>query len=217
MNHFGIKFGYPVAKINTMKKVILFLFAIFMTTGLSAQTETLFGSGFRVGGFGGPMMNFATLNGDFAFYSGGGGGAIFDGRFFIGGFGMGLSTDHVFDLNQGNNPLDDYYAEIGMGGLWLGYIHKPTKLVHLNFSLPLGGGGLGFSSVDNSGQDANISDGFFMLNPTIGAELNVVSFMKVSLNAGYMIFTGINNSVLSASQLNSPNVMLALKFGFFAE
>jgi len=195
-----------------MKKTILTLLVFFAALQLNAQTETLVGSNTKIGGFGGPLLQFASLNGEFAFYSGGGGAAIFDGRFYLGGFGMGLNTDHVYSYQD-----LPHYADIGFGGLWLGYIHKANKLVHLNFSLPVGGGGIEFSPINDDLDDPDYVDGFYMLNPSIGAELNVTSFMKISLNAGYMFFAGVDNDVLPASHLNSPSMMFALKFGYFAE
>lgn len=195
-----------------MKKFIFSLAICAVSFQSNAQTETLFDGDYSIGGFGGPMMQFASLNGDFAFYSGGGGAAILNGNFYLGGFGMGLSSDHQY-LYQ----AESHYAEIGFGGLWLGYIHKPNKLVHLNFSLPIGGGGIDLFPVNDRLSAPNFNDSFLMINPSIGAELNVASFMKIALNGGYMYFAGVNNDIIPAGHLNSPSVMLALKFGYFAE
>lgn len=195
-----------------MKKFIFLLATFSMAFQSQAQTETLFDGDHKIGGFGGPMMQFASLNGDFAFYSGGGGAAILNGNFYLGGFGMGLSSDHQYTY------LDQpHYADIGFGGLWLGYIHKPNKLIHLNFSLPIGGGGISLFPVNDRFDEPNFDDSFLMINPSIGAELNVASFMKIALNGGYMYFAGVNNDIIPAGHLNSPSVMLSFKFGYFAE
>ena len=115
------------------------------------------------------------------------------------------------------NGLDiPHYTDFGFGGLWLGYIHKPNKLVHLNFSLPLGGGGISFDRISD-GEDADIDDAVFVLNPNFGVEVNIASWMKINANAGYMLVTGANNQYMGGQSFNSPSLLLGLKFGYFAE
>lgn len=194
-----------------MKKITLLVIAFALTLNLNAQTETLFGGVRKIGGFGGPMIQMAAIDGDFALYNGGGGAAIINGKFFVGGFGMSVSNQHLFDYQNVSHELD-----LGYGGLWLGYIYRPTKLVHLNFSLPLGGGGLNLNNVLTN-QDAFADDSFFLINPSIGAELNLTTWMKVALNAGYLLYTGIDNAVVTAEDLNSPSAFITFKFGYFAE
>lgn len=199
-----------------MKKLFLSLAFLFSISAF-AQTETLFSGGHSVGGFGGPIFQFASFDGQFAYYSGGGGGAIIDGKFFVGGYGMSLNSDHVIDLPHNMLAvMVPHHVELGMGGLWLGYIHRPTKLVHLNFSLQAGGGGLAFDRVSD-GEEYGFDDSFFALQPSLGAEINLFSWMKVNVNGGYQIITGLDNPYVSNQMSSTPFAQVGLKFGFFAE
>jgi hypothetical protein len=198
-----------------MKSKVLALLFVLGSLSLKAQTETLIGDGNRFGGFGGPLFQMAQVDNELAFYSGGGGGMIVNGKFFIGGFGMSLQTDHVVDVDVLGFDVP-HYTDFGFGGLWLGYIHKPNKLLHLNFSLPFGGGGIEFDRIAE-GADADIDDAVFVINPSVGVELNIVSWMKLNANLGYMVVAGANNPYMGSTALSSPNLQLGLKFGFFAD
>lgn len=198
-----------------MRKLVLVGLGLILSGSLWAQTETLIGSGNKYGGFGGPLFQFASVNNEFAFYSGGGGGLIINGQFYIGGFGMSLRSDHSVDVPV-NGSLEEHYADFGFGGLWLGYIYKPSKLVHLNFSLPMGGGGIDFDRVGD-GESSPIDDAVFVVNPSFGMEINISSWMKFNANVGYTVLAGANNNYMNSSAFNSPNLQLGLKFGYFAE
>ena len=73
-----------------MKKLTLFIITLLITITSFSQDEdheiqTLFGSGVRISGFGGPFMSFTVINGEFAHMMGGGGGILLD-NFFFGGY-----------------------------------------------------------------------------------------------------------------------------------
>lgn len=58
-------------------------------------TQYLFGNGkTTVNGFGAPIVQFWSKGGDFAVSSGGGGAVLINQTFFIGGYGMGMATEH---------------------------------------------------------------------------------------------------------------------------
>ncbi len=81
----------------------------------------------RISGFGGTMTEFSLVEGEFAVSQGGGGAVIFNQKFFIGGYGMGLATMHR------RNDLPDYgnlILAFGHGGLWSGYLFNSWKLLH---------------------------------------------------------------------------------------
>ena len=67
-----------------------------------------------VSGFGGPLMTFGSIDGQFAHMMGGGGGVILN-DFFFGGFGLGMTTNIPYI----NDEL--YNVDFGYGGLWFGY------------------------------------------------------------------------------------------------
>ena len=128
---------------------------------------------------------------------------------------MGLNTQHRYDIPYLGIP-PEHELDMGYGGLWLGYIYRPTKVVHLNFSLPIGGGSASFDRVGD-GFSADITDAIFVINPNLGMELNLTKWMKFTANAGYMLAMGLDNDYIASDALNSPNLTLGFKFGYFAE
>lgn len=88
--------------------------------------------------------------------------------------------------------------------------------MHLNFSLQAGGGGLAFDRVSD-GEEYDFDDSFFALQPSLGAEINLFSWMKVNVNGGYQIITGLDNPYVSNQMSSTPFAQVGLKFGFFAE
>jgi hypothetical protein len=81
-----------------MKRIIFLLVAITIAVCAFSQEDEEFKSLFgnkpiRVSGFGGPIMNFSAVDGEFAHFMGGGGGAIIN-DFFIGGFRSRLNYFH---------------------------------------------------------------------------------------------------------------------------
>ena len=86
-----------------MKKVLFLIGCFFVITIAHAQHETLFSKARVLGGFGGPLLEFGNIKGDYVTSVGGGGGIIID-NFFIGAYGLG-SLDH---LHYNINSNDDF-------------------------------------------------------------------------------------------------------------
>ncbi len=85
-----------------MRKIAIIFVLVFLLWGLNAQdseVQTLFGSGTRISGFGGPIMSFTSINGEFAHMMGGG-GCVLLGDFFIGGYGEGLTNSIMAGGNR---------------------------------------------------------------------------------------------------------------------
>lgn len=126
------------------------LLSMAISVGAFAQDKPveemryIFGGGeYRVSGFGAAIFEFSAYNGDFAFYSGGGGAVIFNNAFYIGGFGMGLAENQKFETVYNANGTvaeDNLSLSFGYGGLWLGYIFRPNAPVHFGISSKFGGG-----------------------------------------------------------------------------
>ena len=178
----------------------------------SGQTETLFGNARTtpVGGFGGPFYTFTEAFGELANGAGGGGAAIF-GDFFFGGFGVGVDVDRIVIPNE---PFT-VDGDIGMGGLWLGYVPQAGRLVHPYSSLKIGWGSVDMN-VSNS--DVELADdSFFALMPEVGIELNVFRFCKVAVTAGYRGLFGVGDlpGGFDGSDLSSVSGNILLRFGGF--
>lgn len=193
-----------------MKKLVLILFGISLLFGLKAQEETeiqtLFGGEqIIISGFGGPFMNFSTLDGKFAHLMGGGGGILIN-DFFFGGYGIGLTNSIVFQ--ETSNELG-----FGHGGFWLGYNLFSRKLIHPSIHVQLGWGNI--SEKFPSGGPVNKGDNIFVIIPTIELETNITKYFKISAGGNYRFIAFVDDENYSESDFMSPGVFLAFKFGWF--
>lgn len=193
-----------------MKKIIIALM-IASAIPLSAQVETLFGEGeITHGGFGAPVVKFTKVNGQFGLLVGVRGGWVTNHQFVIGGGGYGL-------VNQveGNEIIDGSKRKLilGYGGLELEYIHDYKKLAHFTFYLLLGGGVVYYRNWwDYQGRQ---EDAFFIAEPAVSIETNVMKFFSVALSTSYRLISGVEDRNLSNSDLNGLAFSLIFKFGKF--
>jgi len=139
--------------------------------------------GIRLSGFLSSDFEFSTIGNDFAVGTGGNIGLIFNRTLYLGLYGMGvvfdlpnldfdITIDDIEELDSLNNF--DFKA-LGHGGLLLGYVFQPSKIVHGGASIKLGYGDLAL--FDN---DKNLvtNDFTFIISPQIEAEVNVARWFK---------------------------------------
>lgn len=150
-------------------------------------------------------MSFTTLDKEFAFMMGGGGGIIIN-DFIIGGYGIGLANTLLFD-----NTAEE--ISFGHGGFWLGYQFMPNKMIHAVIQTQLGWGNL--NSKDHMGVLIDNVDKLFIFTPSLEAEMNITRFLRLSIGGSYRVATLVNNDILSAGDLSGPGVNLSFKFGWF--
>lgn len=202
-----------------MKKTLLLSAMAIMSCFVTAQkdsTKYLFEDmKISSGGFGGPVMQFSHINDEFAYYFGGGGGVIFNQRLFIGGYGLGLSTEHNWAISEGVFDSRDKLS-FRHGGGWIGYNFLPEKPVHFSTSLKIGSGSYE-RELFIAGEYVETEDfEVLVLSPDLGVELNFFSWFKLGINLGYQYVHNPNNQ-LNSSRLNAFTGNLALKFGYFGE
>lgn len=166
------------------------------------RNETLFNNARLVGAFGGPMLEFTQLDGEYTTFSGGGGGLVI-GNFFVGGYGLG-TTDYRRWID-GN----DFRIDMGHGGFWLGYFAPKHKLIHPYGSLKIGWGA---TDIDDGGFDEAI----FVLTPELGIELNVTSWFRIAGTVNYRWVDGIDSSPsFDAGDFSAVGAGLTFRFGWF--
>ena len=166
---------------------------------ISQEYKTIFDSQkpIHIGGFGGPVVEFSGVDGSFATSVGGGGGMILN-DFFIGGYGMGLSTLHYKDittLDPARMILIDYSSQsinFGHGGFWIGGALHPAEAIHLAVSAKIGWGSIGFMNQTNNYHYYNesVNDNVFVFTPQAEVEFNMARWFKVNLGIGYRLVTG---------------------------
>ena len=61
----------------------------------------------------------------------------------------------------------------------------------------------------------NDRDAFFVAEPSVNFELNIVSFFRIDLGTGYRFIFGINKEGLDDKDFSGIAGLLTLKFGKF--
>jgi len=198
-----------------MKKIVLIFVAFCISFSSFSQDDfqTIFGGDVSISGFGGPFMSFTSLNGDFAHMMGGGGGVLISKRMFLGGFGLGNTTQHTFDYT---NPItgaetSEMDLEFDYGGLYFGYIFAPNKPIHPAIYLQTGWGDVSL----NENNQRRINDNVFVLNPSLELEINMTRFFRMGIGVNYQYVSGVNLNGLGNEDFSYPGGFLSFKFGWF--
>jgi len=213
-----------------MKKTTITLCMLLLSTLAFAQQETemktLFGnSGIRSnGGYGGLTTGYSNIDGRDAILMGGRGAWLINHKLGIGLAGTGFLTDSKQD-----EQLNDRFQFVGgYGGLFLEYIVNPNSPVHVSFPLTVGAGGVAYArrdySFSNNDFDAleEDSEAFFVVEPGIEVELNLLKFMRLAFGASYRYTSEVDlNYVSNDTRIVGSDVLrgfsggITLKFGKF--
>ena len=199
-----------------MRKVALVLMML-IAVPLYAEEETLFHGKVEHGGFGAPVVKFTQIKDEFGVLVGGRGGWIINHNFVLGGGGYGLANHNIDEREI--TPDSILYLALGYGGVEMEYICRPHKLVHLTFQALIGAGWVSYQEKYRHHRDENNfgldGDAFFITEPGFNAELNVTTFFRADVGAGYRFVSGVNSDWMKNSDLAGPSVNVTLKFGKF--
>jgi hypothetical protein len=193
------------------------------------EFQTIFGSDFSSGGYGAPELKLGKVNNEMSLLLGGKGGWIIGHKFVLGGGGYGLTTNNTFNYTENIEGIDstrNLKIDMGYGGILLEYIAMPKKAVHLAFPVLIGAGGAALSvktydKVNNvNPEDWTVYDlvessAFFVVEPGVNIELNMVKFFRLNLGASYRYISGIDLQRLDKNALSDFSFNLGLKFGKF--
>ncbi|MFZ4705183.1 MAG: hypothetical protein ACOYMF_04150 [Bacteroidales bacterium] len=223
-----------------MKSKILLLITIVWSipSMLMAQHEFvqdhrphyLFGVPLHYNGFGGPLVSFSNMEGKFSIAPGAMGGIIINNKFFISAYGQSVVTSHPrADLIETSN-LTTYSAvdaNMWQVGLWFGYIHKADEVIHWGVSSMIARGQLFLMAKDPvTFQTRQIfNDRVYFITPKIFVEMNMATWMKVNVSAGFRFTGKVNGQYLNRfnklsptfykSDYDQPEFSLSLLFGGF--
>jgi hypothetical protein len=164
----------------------------------------------------------------------------FDGKdVWLGGLSVGMILNHNFTIGlSGRSWVNNeklYYPDVtdtvggyldgGYGGLLLEYTLFPTSLVHVTFPVLIGGGGVSYyskkdySQWDNDEMDCdNVeldTDGFFVIEPGVRAEINLFKFMRLNAGVSYRYTAGFEMINTPKDLMNNFTATVGLKFGKF--
>lgn len=198
-----------------MKKILIFIAAIIFSGQLFAQEETILDMHeVTHGGFGGPVVKFTQINNEFGLLVGGRGGWIINHTFVIGGGGYGLANNiNGNQLVSGKVPLINF----GYGGFEMEYIYDSDNLIHFTAYTLIGGGSVNYRDPANHDKFDNNEDmqTFFILEPAVSVELNVVKFFRINFGASYRYISNFEYKGLNQSDVAGPSAILTFKFGKF--
>jgi len=193
----------------------LSILLLFICTQTFGQEQTLVGSGeISHGGFGGPVFKYTQIKGEPAVLIGGRGGWIINHTFVIGGGGYGLVNQIEADyLINNKHP----FINFGYGGLELEYIIQSDQVVHFSVYTLIGAGGITYKEdLWHDWDDwSSASDEFFVFEPAINVEINIISFFRINAGVNYRFISGVYYSDLQNSDLAGFSGTLTLKFGSF--
>ncbi|MCF8229392.1 MAG: hypothetical protein K9G58_02905 [Bacteroidales bacterium] len=181
--------------------------------------KTLFGNkAYSNGAYGALMINYTQIDNADAILVGAKGGWIINQAVTIGLAGYGLASD--------NDYTDVFENEVvnlagGYGGLLIEPILAPRYPIHVAFPMIIGAGGIAY--LDNYWNDKHddwnshvrASDAFFVFEPGVEIELNIVRFMRIGMATSYRYTSNISLVNSSSDLLRGFNFGVSFKFGKF--
>lgn len=216
-----------------MRTISFLLIVLIFCFNSYAQEEkemkTLFGDGKIIGAFGSFDIKTGPVRDNINLFLGGHGGIIFNSNFYVGLGGYGLSTIENFNGEDPNvlesdtvNRNVNIDMSMGYGGIILGYTIAPNSIIHVDFPVLIGAGGvrLGDNEVSIYNQDFPVSplvenSAFFVVEPGLNVEINLASFCKMGIGGGYRYVYGTDMLNVSDNDLSDWTANFSLKFGKF--
>lgn len=220
-----------------MKRTVLSaLFALAVVVAMAQEKSgtqemrTLFGNDGQTthGGYGAIMIDYSQIDGKDAVVVGGRGGWIINHRFVIGMGGKGIASTISYPWDNAPDIYKPkYYLNGGYGGLLLEANLMPFSPVNVSIPVIIGGGGVAYSQQynysnnwDNSNWYTYDASAFFVVEPGIEVNLNLVKFMRLSFGGYYRFTSGLDledpyGNKAETDILDGFSAGISLKFGKF--
>jgi hypothetical protein len=220
-----------------MKKISFAMIFVLLATTLFAQVNadnksqddelnTIFGKGnkVRIGWFIGPNGGYTRFGSSNVGLAGATAGMIINHNFTIGVTGFGVANSEYLNYNQIVDTTD-VRLEGGYGGLLLEYTLFPKSVIHLTFPLLIGGGSMSYINANDvsdweddeweCGNETIDKDAFFVIEPGVRAEMNILKFMRFGIGVSYRYTPDLNLINTSTGFINNFTANASLKFGKF--
>jgi hypothetical protein len=148
------------------------------------------------GGYGAFQFGWTKLNGKSTVTIGGSGAWIANHYFALGLAGNGFISDSYL---LPNTSAQTYSLYGGYGGILIEPIIASRTMVHVSFPIIFGAGGIVASSFDTyypaGGYYYNYYDDvdpFFIFQPGVEVEINIVKFFRLAVGVSYILTDGID-------------------------
>lgn len=194
-----------------MKHLIFLLILISLVSSAQAmERETLVGSDNDIehGGMGGVMLSTGMVADELQIMVGGRGAWLLDHQLYVGGAGYGITQDIL---------ANDTNYNVGFGGLMIGYIFQPHRLIHFGTEIVVGGGGIGesYDGYDYDSHHHRRGDALFYTEPSVYASLNLAKYAKINAGVSYRYVMGSDTAGITDEDLRGVNAQLSVMFGKF--
>jgi hypothetical protein len=205
---------------------VVFVNAQQGTTKNSNEMKTLFGKDGKpaVGWFIGLDQGYTQFDTRDVWVCGLNFGMIIDHQLTIGLSGNGWNNRKGM-FYEDVTETEGAYLEGGYGGLLLAYTLFPESAVHVTFPVLIGGGGASYVSDyeipewDEDEWDSEHyvldDDVFFVIEPGVRAEVNLLRFMRLDAGVSYRYTDGLQLLNTSENLMNNFTATVGLKFGKF--
>jgi hypothetical protein len=186
------------------------------------EFKTLFGDRHvSHGGYGAFTINYSQIDGKDAMVMGARGAWVIGHGFALGFAGNGFLNDYSYNPNIAGGRNVNLAG--GYGGLLLEPIIFPKFPVHVSIPVLIGAGGIAYTSTFNpypyeyEDFDLFVEDatGYFVFEPGLEIEINVVRFFRLALGGYYRFTSNINLYDTPQDVLNGWSAGVTLKFGKF--
>ncbi len=191
--------------------------------------RTLLGEGHELhhGGWGAPTATYTRILDQDAMLVGVRGAWIINHRFSLGLAGHGLVT------NVDNAAYDQYLLDngtilrsksrlyMGYGGLLLEPVIAYRSPIHITLPIIIGAGGVGYDYNESLPEDfdpytySDQAQAFFVVEPGIELEMNVIPLVRVGLGASYRYTSDIDLPATARDALHGFNAGISIKVGSF--
>lgn len=216
-----------------MKKTSIALLLFVLLSAIAAKAQettggemrTLFGNNEKIshGGYGALLINYSQIDDKDAVLVGARGGWIINHGITlgIGGYGFANQLDYK-NFTVGDEVYDKVILSGGYGGLLIEPILFPFSPVHVAIPVIIGAGGAAYVNdyyYGNPGYEWEYytidSSPFFVLEPGVEIEFNMVKFMRIGLGAYYRYTSGLDLYNTDEHALDGFSTGISLKFGKF--
>jgi len=191
----------------------------------STEMKTLFGdkdSKIDHGGYGAFTVGYTQIDKQDVITLGGRAAWVIDHHVAVGLAGKGFINSVYINEYWEAIGEDGFYLVGGYGGFLIEPIIAPNSPVHVSFPILIGGGGLALN--DNTWHDYDWEydyyepydwDSYFVFEPGVELEMNLVKFFRVAIGASYRITSNLHMAYVPKNMMNGWSGNLTFKFGLF--